>query len=529
MNKERLFGRKEYLDILIKRTKGLKDGYRQNLAIIGDEMAGKTSIICKFLEDFHDNNYLLLYLEARPESPQEFSRRFIAILLYNFLINSTEHLKEDLDFLILKSEKYIPQTIQKIRSVLNAAKRLKKNNIFTQLMSLCDSINSETGKFCVVILDEFQNLEGLEIKGLYREWSKLLVTQKNTMYIIISSQKFRAKNILNRHLCLLFGNFEVINIEPFNIRTSEEYLDTKLTGLNLEPSEKNFLVHFTGGNPFYLKVICDELHREQADLADILERLLFDASGMLNQRFSNYIKQFLDAKGGNEYASVLYLIASGRNKLKEIASILKKTRKELTPRINRLLESDTLTRSGDFLKINDRVLGFWLKFVYQGKLFSLTFDARNQKAKFRGKIDCLMQEFFLSANKSVTQRLTELLRLFEDEMVQIEKKKVRLNHFREIRPLEFSNRSIKEGLIGRSQEGLWIIAFKPGALTEADITDFSRECKKYRHKQQRKIIVTLGDIDTNTRLKAMEERIWTWDVNSLNQLLDLYSKPWVVA
>jgi len=66
-------------------------------------------------------------------------------------------------------------------------------------------------------------------------------------------------------------------------------------------------------------------------------------------------------------------------------------------------------------------------------------------------------------------------------------------------------------------------------LTETDITEFSRECKKYRHKLQRKIIVTLGDVDANTRLRAMEERIWTWDVNSLNQMLDLYSKPWVIA
>ncbi|MBM3250184.1 MAG: hypothetical protein FJZ09_04980 [Candidatus Omnitrophica bacterium] len=529
MNREEIFGRKEYVDTLIKRARGLKDGYRQNLAIIGDEMAGKTSLIFDFLEKFHDNNYLMLYLEARPESPQEFSRRFIAILLYNFLINSSQELKEDLDFLIRKSEKYIPRTVQKIRLILQAAKRMKKHNIFSQLLLLCDSINSETGKFCVVIIDEFQNLEGLGISGLYREWSKLLVTQKNTMYVIVSSQKFRAKNILSKHLCLLFGNFEVVNVEPFGIRMSEEYLDRQLYGLTLEPAEKSFLVHFTGGNPFYLKVICEELHREKGDLAEILERLLFDASGMLNQRFSNFIRQFSGAKGSGEYTSILYLIASGRNKLKELSSILKKTGKELTPGINRLLESDVLTRSGDFLKINDRVLGFWLRFVYQGKLFSLTFDARHQKAAFRGKIDSLMQEFYLSANKSIPQRITELLRLFEDETVQIEKKRVRLSHFREIKPLEFSNRAIKEGLICRSRESLWIMAFKPGMLTETDITEFSRECKKYRHKLQRKIIVTLGDVDANTRLRAMEERIWTWDVNSLNQMLDLYSKPWVIA
>jgi hypothetical protein len=208
---------------------------------------------------------------------------------------------------------------------------------------------------------------------------------------------------------------------------------------------------------------------------------------------------------------------------------LRKNRKELGSRINHLLELDTITRSADFLKINDRVFGFWLRFVYQEKLHSLTFDAKNQKEKFRGNIEGMIQDFFLNASKPVPERLTEVLHLFEDEMIQIERKKIRLNHFREIRPLEFNNRSLKDGLLGRSADSLWIMAFKREALTEDDIAEFVRECKKYRHKLQRKIIVTLQDIDANTRLKALEERIWTWDINSLNQILDLFSKPWVIA
>ena len=54
-------------------------------------------------------------------------------------------------------------------------------------------------------------------------------------------------------------------------------------------------------------------------------------------------------------------------------------KKELILKISHLLEIDTITRSGDFLKINDRVFSFWIKFVYQEKLQSLTFDAKNQK------------------------------------------------------------------------------------------------------------------------------------------------------
>jgi len=125
--------------------------------------------------------------------------------------------------------------------------------------------------------------------------------------------------------------------------------------------------------------------------------------------------------------------------------------------------------------------------------------------------------------------LTELLRQFGDERIQIERKKIRLNHFREIKPLEFNNRNLKEGIICRSNESLWIFAFKYDFLTEDDIAEFSRECKKYRHKLQRKIIVTFRDIDQNSRLKALEEKIWTWDLNSLNQIMDLFSKPRIIV
>jgi GTPase SAR1 family protein len=525
------FGRKICLELLEKRISSLKDGYRQNIAIVGDELVGKTSIILKFLNQFCDTKIITIYLEIRHETLVSFARRFIAILLYNFLINSDMQLKEDLDFLIKKSQKYIPKTTERIKSILNSLTKRKKNNIYTELLSLCEIIHQETGKSCVVIFDEFQNLEFMGIRSLYREWSKLLITHKNTLYIIISSRKFKTNQILSRDLSLLFGNFEVIAVEPFDIKTCEKYLECKLKGLNLNTGLKNFMVHFTGGYPLYLEIITGALLKSnQAQLVDILENLLFDSTGLLNQRFSNYIKRFLDLAYSNDYISILYLISSGRNKIKEIAHILQKQKKELMLRINHLLEFDAIARNGDFLKINDRVFGFWLRFVYQEKLESLTFDAKKQKDLFRNKIEGMIQEFLLNAQKPIIERVAELLRLFENDSMQIERRRLRLNRFREIKPLEFNNRgALKEGLIGRSNESLWIMAFKPDPLTEEDITEFAKECKRYRSKLQKKIIVTLQDIDANTRLRALEEKILTWDINSLNQILDLFSKPRVIV
>lgn len=524
------FGRKTYEDILKKRVSGLKDNYRQNIAIIGDELVGKTSLIFNLLNKYQDNQIIPLYVDVRPEALNSFAKRFIGVLLYSFLTNSAIDLKEDLDFLIAKSEKYIPQTIEKVKIILESLNKRKRKNIFTELNSLCELLHQETGKYCLVIFDEFQNLESIGFSNLYREWSKLLITNKNTMYIIVSSMKFKARTILSKNLSLLFGNFEIITVEPFDIKTSEEFLKVRTANLSLSQPMANFIVYFTGGYPMYLEVVAAALlENKGAPLAQTLEGLLFDSSGVLNQRFSNYIKSFLDHTHSNDYVSILYLISSGRNRIKDISHILRMQKQDLLARINYLLENDALTRSGDFLKINDRVFSFWIKFVYQEKLQSLTFDAKNQKTKFRDSLQDLIQEFLFNCGKPLMERINELLCSFEDEMMQMERKKIRLNHFREIKPLQFHSDLLKNGLIGRSNESLWIVAIKSDILTEEDVVEFSRECRRYRHKLQRKIIITLKDIDMTAKLRAMEEKIWTWDIDNLNQVLDLYSKPGVVA
>jgi len=530
MLKDNFFGRESYLDILEKRVTALKDGFRQNIALIGGEQVGKTSILHKFLKDFADNHFILFYIEARPESPLLFCRRFIGALLYNFLSLSGIPLKENLEFLIDKSSSFIPKTTAKIRAILADVEKRNRENIFSELLSLTNIIHQETDKFCVVIFDEFQNLEYLKIKNLYKDWSQRLMLEKGTMFIIASSSPHKAKNILAQDLSLLFGNFEVLTIEPFDSQTSAEYLKEKLNPANISEEIINFIVHFTGGYPFYLEIFSQFFAKSgNAGLIDTIENLLFNSTGILNQKFTNYIKRFQETQFSQDYLSILHLISNGQNKIKDIAHILKKPANLISVRVNFLLTVDAVLRSGDFWKISDRLFSFWLKFVYQEKLNSFTFDAQNQKDLFRKTIEKLIQEFFSSAKKPVSERVAEILRLFADEKILIERKKITLNQFWEIKPLNFDSQTLKEGLICRSSGSLWIFGFKHDLVSEEDISEFSRECRKYRNKPHRKIIVTVKGIDANSRLKALEEKIWTWDLNSLNNILDLFSKPRIIA
>lgn len=547
MSSDRFFDRQGYLEILRKRARGFMEGYRQNIALIGDELVGKTSIIIHFLKNFCDRRMVTVYVDVTHEHAPLFIRRFIGILLYGFLSESGLSLKEDLDFLFEKARRYIPLTVERAQAVLAASQRRKAACVFSDLLQLTELIHQETGKSCFIVFDEFQNLEEAGFRGLYQDWAKALLTQKHTMYVIISSLKFKAKTILEKNLSLLFGNFEIIVVEPFDADTSRRYLAQALPAVKLSSELNNFIIHFTGGCPLYLNIIAHELHKgpgvqhlvpsdgrvragARDTFAALLENLLFDAAGSLHQRFSNYIKRFHDLKHNRDYLRILRLIADGRTRVRDIAHALGKSGNEIADLVAYLLETDTITRSGDFLRINDRVFGFWLKFVHQEMLQALAFDTSLKKAQFRQAVNYMICECGEAMQKPMMERLLELFRLFEGEMIQIESKKIRLNRFREIKPLEFASGALTDGIIGRSQEALWIVGLKDGFLTEDDISTFARECRKYRqHKLQQKIIVTLSGIDMNARLRAMEEKVMTWDVNNLNHVFDVFSKPGVMV
>lgn len=539
MTQDKFFDRKYYLDILTKRVKALNDGYRQNIALLGDELVGKTSIILHFLNRFHDNRILTIYLALRHESLEYFAKRFIGVLLYNFLSNSGANLKEDLNFLINKSENFIPRTVEKIRSILAIVERKRKETVFTDLLSLCDTIYQETQKSCVVILDEFHNLDTLGIKNLYKEWAKILILQKNTMFVIVSSAKFRAKRILSENLSLLFGNFETIEVDSFDPKASDEFLQDRLGRVVLDKTLRNSIINFAGGSPFYLEVVsaalCKMKSQDTSDtpitksmLIDALQDLMFEETGTLNQRFNNYLRNLFEWRINQDYIWLLYCISNEHNKVNNMAQILHKQKKEIMRMLNQLSELDVINRNGDFFGINDRIFGFWLKFVHQNKTGALSFDANAQKNAFREGIDNVIKEFIINSGKVITDRIAELLQLFGNEVVYIERKRLRLTNFREIKPLKFNSPIIKDGVIGRSTDYLWIIAIKDDLITDDDITEFARECKKYKQKTQRRIFITPIDIDMNVRLKALEEKIWTWNLNNVNLLFDLFNKPAII-
>src|SRR3990167_7330270 len=251
---ENFFGRQEIIEILLKRANALKSGYRQNIAIIGHQQLGKTSILRHFLHQYQDPDVLAIYVEIKLQALDYFVDQFIRALLYQYLIQ-TEKINplDSLTGLIQKASAAIPKTVRRIEEIRVLLRQRHAEEAYAKLFELTSSIKEETGKNCIVILDEFHRLGEFGIKNAFSDFGKRIMVQKDTMYLLSSSSFSASRKILAEKLALLFGNFERVYLEAFDFDTAFQFITQKMAPLAVPASLQSFFVSMTDGHPFLLE------------------------------------------------------------------------------------------------------------------------------------------------------------------------------------------------------------------------------------------------------------------------------------
>jgi DNA-binding Lrp family transcriptional regulator len=524
------FGRSHILALLAKRVSGLKDGYRQNIAIIGSELLGKSSILRHFLSTLNNSEIIPVYIEVNVEPFNYFAHKFIRVLLYHFLIKNNLFVDQDLASLLKVSQQFIPKTVKATQMIEEHLKKGEFDRAYELLLELSAIIREESAKFCIVVLDEFHLLANFPLKNPFSNLANKIMVQKDTMYIIASSKPTFAKKILSQELSLLFGNFEIIELKPFEFKSSARFLKQKLEGIRILPVLEKFLVAFTNGHPFYLNVITAKLKdlvRERnfseispSLIAEAIDFLMFNSQGILNQYFTNRLKDLQDC------ATMLVSMANN-NILKDLAKCNGLSRKDFSHRLNRLTEEGIIFRCGTFVEFNDHMLGFWLKSVYQRKHLSLATDISLESKDFQAEIKKKIDEFVFDSQRSYIERMEELFKLFSNEVVEIGQRRHRLPLFSKVYHLtEEGDRSYFIAV--QDDNKCWIAAISEEELNEEKVTLFIQIAKKNGSKNKRKVLIALEGMDINARLLAKQEKIWTWELDNVNLLLKFYRKSPIV-
>lgn len=530
------YGRKDILATLNTRADGLPSGYRQNIAVLGEALIGKTYLIQHWISAYCNNFVVPVYLEIKPEGINSFVEQFLGRFLFSFLKNSQIPLKDDMEFLIGHAHRYIPKTIAIIKELLSEKRAKRTDQIFTRLLNIPEAFYQETGKHCIIIFDEFHLLEELKIKEFYTQWRKQIMLANHTMYILLSSEKQRAERILSTDLDLLFGNFEKIHLEALENKAAQAFLQQKSAKIACQEPLRDFIISFTCAKPFYLSALTNALIDYHArnpqepvsidSLSRSLENTFIDDWGILNMIFSHFIEPLTRFNKDPIALKSLLGFASGLNRISELSQHIGKTKREFSQVLHELCGYEMLVRNADVYSLRDRTFGFWLRYVYalRKNNFSLEYDA--QREIFRSGLKGLYQAFCNAQNKGISERLLELFNQFGNETIEVHNKRMRLHHFKEVKVLNLNGKRLKEGILARGQSGLWITGFKEDKVMEEDILDFIHICKRFKYAQApKKIFIAFDEIEVNAHLIAKEEKIATWDVSVVNSLLDSYDKP----
>lgn len=533
------FGRVETLKLLKKRVLDLKEGYRQNVALLGNRYVGKSAIIQKFVSDFDDPDCLVVYLDLENKDFTYFFHKFAGSLLYQFAKQKQLPLHESLPLLLESTKPFIPQTVEVVQKIQLDLSKGKVVDTFLGLLALPEIFTNETGKFCVLILDEFQNLEDFGIPHVFQVLGNKIMIQKKCFYIITSSYPWLAKKILSEKLSLLFGNFEMLQMEPFDLSLSLEFIGHNLKEIKMGGQLKNFLADFTGGYPLYLNLICQEVLKLAAIykqnevylplLAQAIENCLFQRWGVINRHFEITIKDLFMGREDRVVSSLLISLSNGNHKRNDLLEDIALNKSQVAPRLNKLLEEGIVVKNGNLYYFKDKMFKYWIKYVYQKRLKDVELVTDKQRKQFKDEFGRLVDNYKLSARQDFSSRVMELFSCFDNEDFLLNGRKYKLPVFSQVTPIKIRNENghFFDVIKATTRQGVWFIVLKKDNLGESEVNAFLREIKNLSEKAQRCLLVSLNDLDDAIKLRALQERFWIWNEKDINTLLGFFDKPYI--
>lgn len=535
---EEFFDRLDIICKLNKKLDCLGSGFRQNTALLGPPLSGKTSLLKHFLTNADNKKFLFFYLEVKGNSLKEFIMKFLNSFLSSILSNTDEFNKLyplDNEILLNKFKSYLPKTQGVVRELLRLLEASDFDNAYERLFGVLECAKSEINRPMVIILEEFQRLSSFSVKSPFEILGKKISLQKDIMYIISSYSVNDAKKIISEKLSFLFCNFEIIELEPFDYPTSRDYIDKKCEGLALENSYKNFIISLTEGKPFYLNTICLKLieltkmygssitHNEL--IIKTLEDLIFNSNGILNQYLSNMLYKLREEKNFELYFQIFLHLSNG-NKSTTLATLMKRSQTEINRLLKVLVQNDFLTKFGVFYKFNQRLFKHWISSVYAVKESPYKNFYMDGKDFFAYKSAHMLNNFICENEKSALDRIMELFKLFDDDMIELSGQRFILPRFDMIYPTQVDEKGYR--IVANLKARNWLFFLAEDVLSEERFVQWIAREKDTSKNFNKRVLITLQEPEVATKLLAKQQRIASWGITQLNLLLELYDKPQLI-
>ena len=198
--------------------------------------------------------------------------------------------------------------------------------------------------------------------------------------------------------------------------------------------------------------------------------------------------------------------------------------------LTRLIELGVVVKNGNFHYFKDKLFKYWTKYVYQRRLCDVELAPDKQRQQFKEEFNAGVEDFNVATRQDFSSRIIDLFYCFDNEALHLNGRKYKLPVFREITPCRFRNEggNYVDVIKASTEDTVWFVVSKREHVEENDVNMILREAKRIEPRPERYMIISLTDLDENTRLKALQERFWIWNEQELNTLLSLFDKPYIV-
>lgn len=491
------------LDGLRTRIRNFTEGVRQNVAVLGRYGLGKTTLLAHGLSSAETAGVSVVYVELPDASPQVLVQRLVAAL-----------------------EPLIQRPTEPIRQHLRLAHEGVARGAFVsaaqhafQAIPLIMQANPAK---LILALDEFPRLVDLGLEGLFSHLSSHVMMERDLMVILASSEPERAQAIIQRELSLLFGDFEMLPLEPLGAEQVQACLGAALPQRTWDPTAQAFVIAATEGVPWYVDLVAQEISRSSdarcevaaPETVEALLRLLDPASGALHWYFLCQVNRWKGPRPRVEVDRLLLALSEQSLAPAELARRAGLSPADTKTWVAKGVEHGLLGHNAACVWIQDAMMALWIHAVYEPWRHGVASWPAFRREIARQRLAQALGRFTQQTQQGVEGAIRRLMGRLGGLRMEIAGKRRHIPDFVDVRALD----PHRDLFLAKDHTSFWLCQVASGPVGEGELRALAEFRAAYPARPQQTILVTSGGVASDVAVVAKELEIWVWDRSILRSL-----------
>lgn len=387
-----------------------------NVALVGPRRIGKSSVAEQFLLILRQRNTVKFRFDVHGNmgTPGKFAIRLLRSFLLAYFEQQANVTDLNLDEIDINPGVLIDTAYRINSTALSNLSRFlgsyfppspeNERAVLERVLTFLDTFSAEMGMRTAIVLDEFQDIVGL---NKYRDFKNgkllgfleaIISRQTNVWYMFTGSAVRMMMNILEAPDSPFYGRIKRFNVQPF-IKNDMADLTHKCTKKAITAEALNFLYNLTGGHPFYTVVIASSADMVSGNDSIITRQHLEEAfiGELTGGALDSHCNYLFEASLGRSKQStflkeVLRILSTGGSTVTELAKKLGRTTGYLSIPLRNLFNLDLIDQRDKKYFIVDNILKMWIQTVYGHNDPNLEAIKKNIRENYQEYIAALSTE-----------------------------------------------------------------------------------------------------------------------------------------